>query len=54
MIHTQLERLMADSAHLESFANTLREEGEFELHKKVLMKKSYLDEYIRDKKQRLA
>lgn len=43
MIHYQLENLQRDSAELKTFADKLKKEGNYELVKKVVAKKQYLD-----------
>lgn len=46
MINNQLEKLQRDSAELQMFAEKLREEGNYELVKKIIAKRKYLDNRI--------
>ena len=46
MSDNQIQRLRKDSAELETYANVLKREGEFELMKKIKTKKEFLDNHI--------
>jgi len=49
MPHTQIQRLINDSAELQNFVYKLENEGKYDLVKKVRAKKEFLDKYITKK-----
>jgi len=46
MINNQLEKLQNDSAELQIFADRLSKEGNYELVKKIIAKREYLNKRI--------
>jgi hypothetical protein len=54
MIADQLERLKADSDNLRQHERFLREEGEVDLVKKIMAKRSYLDNFINELSNKTA
>lgn len=54
MIADQLERLKVDSDNLKAHEQFLRQEGEMDLVRKIMAKRSYLDNFINELSNKTA